>query len=29
VFWYPDGAEGWETAGHPTAVAKPEEPDAR
>ncbi len=28
VFWYPDGVEGWETAGHPTAVAKPEEPDA-
>jgi PQQ-dependent catabolism-associated CXXCW motif protein len=29
VFWYPGGVEGWETAGHPTAVAKPEGPDAR
>ncbi|HEY1932978.1 MAG TPA: rhodanese-like domain-containing protein [Acetobacteraceae bacterium] len=29
VFWYPGGVEDWETAGHPTAAAKPEEPDAR
>jgi PQQ-dependent catabolism-associated CXXCW motif protein len=29
VFWYPDGIEAWERAGHPTAVAKPEEPDLR
>jgi PQQ-dependent catabolism-associated CXXCW motif protein len=29
VFWYPDGVEGWKTAGHPTAVAAPEGPDAR
>lgn len=29
VFWYPGGIEGWEHAGHPTAVAKPEEPGAR
>jgi PQQ-dependent catabolism-associated CXXCW motif protein len=27
VFWYPGGVEGWETAGHPTAVAMPEGPD--
>ncbi len=26
VTWYPDGAEGWQDAGHPLAVAKPEAP---
>lgn len=26
VNWYPDGAEGWQDAGHPLAVAKPESP---
>ncbi|HUN43769.1 MAG TPA: rhodanese-like domain-containing protein [Acetobacteraceae bacterium] len=26
VFWYPGGVEGWEHAGHPTAVANPEQP---
>lgn len=29
VFWYPGGVEGWEAAGHPTADAEPEGPDAR
>ncbi|HUB49892.1 MAG TPA: rhodanese-like domain-containing protein [Acetobacteraceae bacterium] len=29
VFWYPDGVEGWEQAGHATAAAEPEEPDRR
>lgn len=28
VLWYPEGIEGWEAAGHPTAVTKPEGPDA-
>jgi PQQ-dependent catabolism-associated CXXCW motif protein len=28
VFWYPDGVEGWEKAGRPTADAPPEGPDA-
>ena len=26
ITWYPDGAEGWQDAGHPLAVAKPESP---
>jgi PQQ-dependent catabolism-associated CXXCW motif protein len=29
VFWYPGGVEGWEAAGHPTAVTEAEGPDAR
>jgi PQQ-dependent catabolism-associated CXXCW motif protein len=29
VSWYPDGLEGWVKAGYLTAVAKPQEPDAR
>jgi PQQ-dependent catabolism-associated CXXCW motif protein len=29
VFWYPGGVEGWEAAGHATAIADPEGPDAR
>jgi PQQ-dependent catabolism-associated CXXCW motif protein len=29
VFWYPAGVEDWEAAGHPTAVAEPDGPDAR
>ncbi|HUB11985.1 MAG TPA: rhodanese-like domain-containing protein [Acetobacteraceae bacterium] len=29
VFWFPGGMEDWKAAGHPTAVIKPEGPDAR
>jgi PQQ-dependent catabolism-associated CXXCW motif protein len=29
VFWYPDGVEGWEKAGQPTAAVTPDGPDAR
>jgi len=29
VYWYPDGLEGWEAAGHTTGVTDPEGPDAR
>jgi PQQ-dependent catabolism-associated CXXCW motif protein len=29
VYWYPDGIEGWQEAGLPTAVATPEGPEAR
>jgi len=29
VFWYPDGVEGWEHAGHATAAVKPEGPGSR
>ena len=28
VFWYPDGIEGWEDAGMPTAPAAPQGPQA-
>ena len=29
IYWYPDGIEGWQAAGLPTAVAVPEGPEAR
>ncbi|WP_051953327.1 rhodanese-like domain-containing protein [Methylocapsa aurea] len=27
VYWYPDGVEGWQEAGHPLVAAQPEGPD--
>lgn len=28
IIWYPEGAEGWQDAGHPLAAAEPEGPPA-
>jgi hypothetical protein len=28
VAWFPDGAEGWQDAGHPLAETQPETPPA-
>ncbi|MGO9235317.1 MAG: rhodanese-like domain-containing protein [Methylocella sp.] len=29
VIWYPDGAEGWQAAGHPLVIAHEERPSTR